>query len=139
MAVKNQPIVLGSLRNTLGKLTARTAGKMLHILQANKINNITGKIRRSRNPTERQTETHIQIKYVFPFYSKYVDNYRLFLGTGVSQKWTTKSGRLSKIPTNYKEPLRLMKQAIMNETGKFTAEKVHEMIKEMKKEFVKIK
>lgn len=132
-------IKLGSLKNTLGKLVSRTAGQMKSILVSNDINNVTGKLRRSVNPKVKQTATDLTYEYSFPYYSKFIDNNMMHEGIGISKKWTTKSGRLSKVPTNYRDPLRKMETMIVQETKELTIESIEAMIKRQKDEFKKLK
>lgn len=134
-----EPIKLGSLKNTLGKLVSRTAGQMKSILVSNDINNVTGKLRRSVNPKVTQTANTLTYEYNFPYYSQYVDNSKMHEGTGISKKWTIKEGRLSKIPTNYRDPLRKMEAMLIQETAKLTVESIQALIKRQKDEFKKLK
>lgn len=134
-----QQIILGSVQNTVGKLVSRTAGQMNKILLANKIKNVTGKLRRTVNPKVKKGATELTINYSFPFYSKFIDNYQIYLGTGVSKKWIIKSGRLSKIPSNYKNPLRSMTKLLVDEVEELTVDSVNAMILKMKNEFKNIK
>jgi len=130
---------IGSVRQLVGRLIGVTTGKMRKYLKANKINIITGKLQRSVNPLSRFETDKISISWSMPYYAKFVDNYKIFLGTGVSQKWTIADGsRLSKIPSNYLNPTRTLSEQLGKVMGKLTADQVEAIIQNLKTQYKRV-
>ena len=87
------------IQRIIAKYTATTSSKMRQKLVANDIKSRSGALYASLKLLTKYKDGGVSIEYNGPFYAKYIN----WNGHG---KWTTKSGRKSKIPTLFLEPFR---------------------------------
>jgi hypothetical protein len=93
--MKNVP----EISRLIAKHSAQVSSKMRERLVKNDIKSRSGALYASLKLINRYDTDKVSIEYKGPFYAKYID----WNGHG---KWTTLSGRKSKIPTLFLEPYR---------------------------------